>query len=352
MANTEYNPYKEQDIENVEMPVDDGSRFGSDSLSNVKEMQIGSGTSVFRGDQSGIWLGSDKFATAPFSVDMDGNCTASSIVLTGYTTSAQVTTIIGDTVDTGYVNALEITVLGTVTAGTLIGTTIKTSSTGERIVIDNDSISSYDSSNALRMFLQGSSLSFLNSSGIGVGSVLATSSTMSIGNLLTNGNTQVNASGTGSASLGIDSTPYFYASGTYGQNIANKDIIPIVGTLTLGESGNEWSRVYTDSITLNGVTRTSWPSAGTTTLSGLSIDTNKNWGDYVITNIGGITLTGTGDSFNCNFGFIDDCRSIYFETGTATNPTVDGQVRYYEGGSEGLRVQIAGGDYQFDATSV
>ena len=54
--------------------------------------------------------------------------------------SAGVTTIIGDTVDTGYINAREITVLGAVTAGsltglTITGGTIQTAATGLRLVM-------------------------------------------------------------------------------------------------------------------------------------------------------------------------------------------------------------------------
>ena len=41
---------------------------GELNLSNIGAMQIGSGDKVFRGDQSGIWLGAAKFADAPFSV--------------------------------------------------------------------------------------------------------------------------------------------------------------------------------------------------------------------------------------------------------------------------------------------
>jgi len=46
------------------------------SSSNVNSLEIGKGSKVFRSDQSGIWLGAEVFADAPFSVDMEGNVTA------------------------------------------------------------------------------------------------------------------------------------------------------------------------------------------------------------------------------------------------------------------------------------
>jgi len=57
--------------------------------------------------------------------------------------SAGVTTIIGDTVITGYVNALAITVLGDVTAGTLTGVTIQTAASGERLRMQGSPANEY-----------------------------------------------------------------------------------------------------------------------------------------------------------------------------------------------------------------
>lgn len=78
------NPFKDQDIENKSLPQDDESRYGSDIFNDIKQMQVGNGSQVFRADQSGIWLGAATFADAPFSVDMQGNVTATSITITGY----------------------------------------------------------------------------------------------------------------------------------------------------------------------------------------------------------------------------------------------------------------------------
>lgn len=54
------------------------------AIADVASLQIGEGSKVFRGDQSGIWLGASKWADAPFRVDMEGAMTATSITITGY----------------------------------------------------------------------------------------------------------------------------------------------------------------------------------------------------------------------------------------------------------------------------
>ncbi len=78
----EITPFKDQDIAFAEFPnADETSRFGSDVLRDVKEMQVGVGADVFRADRNGIWLGASTFADAPFSVDMQGNVVATSLSL-------------------------------------------------------------------------------------------------------------------------------------------------------------------------------------------------------------------------------------------------------------------------------
>lgn len=68
------------DIE--EMPVIPEEASGT-SQSNVGGISIGSGSKSFRADSSGIWMGADTWAEAPFRVDMKGNMFASSAILTG-----------------------------------------------------------------------------------------------------------------------------------------------------------------------------------------------------------------------------------------------------------------------------
>ena len=46
------------------------------------EIEFGAGSKTFKGDERGIWMGSDDFDTAPFSVDMDGNIRIRATALT------------------------------------------------------------------------------------------------------------------------------------------------------------------------------------------------------------------------------------------------------------------------------
>jgi len=267
--------------------------------------------------------------------------------------SSGVTTIIGNTVTTGFVNALSITVLGTVTAGTLIGMTIKTSTTGDRVEISNDEIRAYDSSGILRAQLSGDSLYFSNSSGNSVGYIIGDTSSISLFATANNGIAILSGSSTGSgaATLSVGGSTYF--TSTSDLNISYKDLRPSANnTYECGTSSYKWYNVESMRFTLNGTTITSWPSAGTTTLSGLSIDTTKNWGGYTITNTGGIQLTGVGDSFDCNDGYVDNARAIFFETGRTTNQTADGSLWYHDSPTGGLRVCFNGWTGQLDATEV
>lgn len=56
-------------------------RYGSQYFRDINELQVGMGAKVLRVDQSGLWLGAERFVDAPFSVDMDGNVTATSLSL-------------------------------------------------------------------------------------------------------------------------------------------------------------------------------------------------------------------------------------------------------------------------------
>lgn len=96
------NPFKEQDIEYAELPSSD-VRYGSDVLNNIKEMKVGDGRYAFYSDESGIWLGSKKFSTAPFSVSMAGVLKANSGTFSGDIDGANITgsTITGSTLSTG-----------------------------------------------------------------------------------------------------------------------------------------------------------------------------------------------------------------------------------------------------------
>lgn len=168
----EINPFKEQNIELLEQTPATDERFGATNLNNVKELQVGWGSQVFRSDQNGIWLGKKTFAeashptTGTFAVDMEGNLIVTSITLTGYIPTGGALTDIGTgnitstyigsgaittpKIATGAITADKITVsslsaisanIGTITAGTITGVTItggivQTSSSGLRTVLD------------------------------------------------------------------------------------------------------------------------------------------------------------------------------------------------------------------------
>jgi len=78
------------DIERKPLPLKDGNIDGLGYLDRIAALQIGQGSKVFRGDESGIWLGGKKWADAPFRVDMLGNLVASSATFSGYATDGSV----------------------------------------------------------------------------------------------------------------------------------------------------------------------------------------------------------------------------------------------------------------------
>lgn len=69
-------PY--EDIENQPLPDPTDERFGQKIFRDIQELQVGINDTVFRADQSGIWLGANEFVDAKFSVDMSGNVIAKS----------------------------------------------------------------------------------------------------------------------------------------------------------------------------------------------------------------------------------------------------------------------------------
>lgn len=191
-------------------------------LSSVLELNVGQGGNLtFRADKQGIWLGAEKFVNAPFSVSMAGLMTLSQQVgsitftsqpttpyhigdlwadgsdiwvcmterLTGvfnagdwvlasnYKNATGVTNIIGGVVNTNFINALEITVLGTVTAGALEGLTItggiiRTSNTNTRVEMDGaaNAFNVYYAGD-LRASFYATGVSFLGPSEVGGGSI-------------------------------------------------------------------------------------------------------------------------------------------------------------------------------------
>lgn len=251
----EINPYKDQDVDNLELPVNENGRFGNTNLGNLREVQIGAGNTVFRGDKSGIWLGSSKFATAPFSVDMDGNVIASSIVLSGYTTSSDVTTIIGDTVTTSYVNALSITAGSVaaedITGTTITGKTVRTASSGQRVQMSGSTndLRVYDSSGELRMKLDNDLMQFYNEAGGTSGSIFATDTGsyeyLYISNSTTDGAIVLEIDNTGYFAVTEDANVRMYYSTSSNTWVFEHDIYPETdGVADLGGSSFRWDTVY------------------------------------------------------------------------------------------------------------
>lgn len=118
----------------------ESTRFGQDIMREIQELQVGYGSKVMRVDQSGLWLGGETFATATFSVDMDGNVIAES-----YATAASGERIVIGTGDTnqikfyddndlyGILEVHNISGSGYITLGVVAGDTIEA---GMRIDVD------------------------------------------------------------------------------------------------------------------------------------------------------------------------------------------------------------------------
>lgn len=82
------------------------NQSGDQSLGNLNTISVGFGTQVLRVDQQGLWLGSDKFTTAPFSVDMKGNIVATSATLGQYLTKAGTNQVMSGSIQNGNGNVL------------------------------------------------------------------------------------------------------------------------------------------------------------------------------------------------------------------------------------------------------
>lgn len=188
-------PYENYDI--VAQPDAAGIK-GNDFLNAVKSLQVGFGSQVLRIDRGGLWLGAADFASAPFSVDMQGNMTATSLDLSGY---LQVGEALGD-VQSDIFDLSDINSdLGVITAGTLIGLEvrgglIRTSTSGGRVEIDGstDNIEIYDTGGTKRIELDNDELIFYNSGGAERGGIYA-GTTEVIVTALNGGNLQLQAEG-------------------------------------------------------------------------------------------------------------------------------------------------------------
>lgn len=274
-------------------------RKGAQFLNNVKQMSVGFGSKVFRIDRDGMWAGAETFASAPWSVDWDGNMIANSITLSGYIPTGDALDDIGiGGIGAAYISVSSLSAIsadmGSITAGTITGALIRTSSTGARVEIQGstDRIRIYDSSDEERMRLDQESLIFYDAAGDETGRIGALYS-----NILA---VQIPV-----GELGF----VVYYDGD--------------ARMAVGNNG----AVFYENVDMQ----------NNNILACGDIEANDSTSDI-----------GTSAIPFDNL-FIED---VFFATQT-TNPTTNGQIRYYNnGGSEGIRCQFGGSDFQFDASGV
>lgn len=196
------------------LPFEDSAE--PEDLTKVRSFQAGFGSKVLRIDRQGLWLGAEAFADAPFSVDMLGNVTASSITISGYiptggaltdigagnitgtyiangaisTAKIQANAITATEISAGAVTASKISVstlsaisanIGTVTAGslsavtisgsTITGTTLTTANSGQRVVLTSTFAEYYNSSGTNIVNTLASSSSFIIQAQTSTGSI-------------------------------------------------------------------------------------------------------------------------------------------------------------------------------------
>ena len=279
------------DIPYAELPV---SEDANQDFTRVRSLQAGFGSKVFRLDKEGLWLGAETFATAPFSVDMLGNVTASSITLTGYVATggaaadvnAGATTITGTQITTGSITASKMNVsslssisanIGTVTAGTIsavtisgstiTGTTLSTATSGQRVVLTS------------------TLAQFYNSSGTEIVETYASGSSYLIKGMAASSNIYLDSGSSG--------TVAFLSNGTLkaifdGGN--NRFTSYTNGGVDLGVAGGNWKDVYHTGVHVNqGIDQpiTFWGYVSGTTLSPSNDDgwsvSNPSTGKYTLT---------------------------------------------------------------------
>jgi hypothetical protein len=175
---------------------------------------------------------------------------------------SEATQIVGDNIIANTINASKLNVgqlsaisadIGDITAGTITGVTItggtlQTSVTGKRVVIATNQIKSYDSSNVLRMLLDGSSLGFGDPSGNEIMSIQAeTGYVLFKGAVGEDTGLTFLSSGTGVVSFGVDSSVYLTVDAPAIE--AGTDFIPDTdSTYDLGTTSKRWSTLYVDNI--------------------------------------------------------------------------------------------------------
>lgn len=173
----------------------------------------------------------------------------------------------------------------TVIGGTITGGIVQTSVSGDRIIM-NGSTNKIEFKNGDTLYAQMSPYAAPQGYGFEITTSGEFSSSSSI----------LMYEGISSNAISLYATNINLNGATYlnGTTVNNGNIAPATtNTYSLGTSSYRFSDVHTNAITLNGVQRTSWPTAFSGNLSDLSINTAKNWGGYNITNLGSL-IPGSG----------------------------------------------------------
>jgi len=173
----------------------------------------------------------------------------------------------------------------TVIGGTITGGIVQTSVSGDRIIM-NGSTNKIEFKNGDTLYAQMSPYAGGSGSGFEIATHGDYAGPASL--ILYEGISSVVAS-LSATSINLNGTTYLNGTTVNAGNIAPAT----TNTYSLGTSSYRFSDVHTNAITLNGVQRTSWPTAFSGNLSDLYINTAKNWGGYNITNLGSL-IPGSG----------------------------------------------------------
>lgn len=140
----EINPFN--DVPTIQEPNSVQQVGGMDYLSSPSGLMIGAGGQAIKADPfSGFWVGGRTFATAPFSVDLNGNVILNSATILGYASDADITAVEGD------ITSLEGSVLTKASTTQILSGVIKLG--GDNLIMDgaNVQIRMADASNTRLM---------------------------------------------------------------------------------------------------------------------------------------------------------------------------------------------------------
>lgn len=266
------------------------SRHGAEFFKNVKQLQVGYGTSVFRVDREGMWAGGETFATAKWSVDWLGNMI--------------------------------------VTTGTITGATIQTSASGKRVVMADDKIEIYNASDVLVGTFSGLTGTYASGIQVNVAEIdviaLSDSGASSTVGVTKDGVVVVDTGDLYLSTRKADNSGGNVAlkAGTSNNIVSYNNLIPNAdGSLYLGNLSFGWGRMYlgNDGKYLNnnaGVLEWDGSPFGTGTVT--SVATSGAISGGTITTTGTITHLTTAGYKHIPTGGATDKFLKYSASGTAT----------------------------------